>query len=210
MNKFAKACKECYEEWEASLPDIDSLPEPEYSKKHINRMERLFDRMRGDKYHYLTRKAVKVMIAAAVIFALMLCAFAIPSSRRYIIEHFDGFGMFTVSEHNGNAVNGIEVGYIPEGFELTEYSELDKVVDFMYESPKGEYFSISKSASNINVLFNIENGQIEEFTRNNITYSFAKNELQRDYVMWSENDYIYCIDGTLSKEELLKIAQNLK
>ncbi len=210
MNNFAQACKECYEDWDASLPDVDSLPDPQYSKKHIKRMKKLFDQMRGNKYHHLTRRAVKVMVAAAVIFALMLCAFAIPSSRNYIIERFDGFGVFTITENNDNAVNGIEVGYIPEGFELTEKYTSPKTVKFIYKSSNGKAFTINKNASDSNVLFNTEDGKEETIVKGNTIYSFITNNSDSDCIIWQENDYIYCIRGVLAKEEFLKIAEKLK
>ncbi len=210
MSKFEQACAECFEEWEASLPDIESLPDPQYSKKHNYKMKKLFDQMRGDKYHYFTRKAVKVMIIAAVIFALMLCAFAIPSSRKYIIDRFDGFGIFTISQHNHNAVNGIDVGYIPEGFELKVTDEHDKIIEQIYENAESVSLSISKRASNVYALFNTVDSESKEVTIDNVTYSIVVNSSARSYIMWSESDYIYCVDGTLPREELLKIAQNLK
>ena len=43
MSKFARACILSYEEWVATIPE--ELPKPEYSKRHIRRMNALKNKM---------------------------------------------------------------------------------------------------------------------------------------------------------------------
>ncbi len=211
MNNFAESCKLSFEEWLSNAPNYEDFPEPQYSKKHTKRMERLFDQMRGNTYHRYTSKTVKIMFVAAVITALMLCAFIIPSSREYLLENFDLFGMFEITEHNGNTVSDeIEVGYVPEGYELVKKNTTNKTVEYTYESANSENLYIRKYSSSATIKFNTEGGNIEEITIDNITYSYSTNSATLDSIIWTENDYIYQIEGNLSKEEMFKIAENLK
>ncbi len=211
MSKFAEACRLSYEEWEATLPNIEDIPEPEYSKRHIKRMNKLFDQMRGDKYHHFTRKTVRVMIIAAVLATLLLTAFVIPSSKEYLVENFDLFGIYKISEHNNNAVSGeIDVSYIPEGYELVGIDISPISIINSYKSKDGQKITISINASSASVEFNTENSNIEEITVENITYLCATRTNGSNVIIWSKNDYIYQVRGDFAKEELIKIAESIK
>ncbi len=211
MSNFAEACRLSFMEWDATLPNVEELPVPQYSKKHIKRMERLFDQMRDNTYHRFTSKTVRVMIIAAVIAALVLSAFVIPSSREYILKNFDVFGIYQMTEHNNNAVSGeIVVDYIPEGYELVKEDRFSRNIVYFYEHENGKSFFISKHSSSMEVAFNTETGYIEEVTIGKITYSYNTNASGVNSVIWSKNDYIYQIEGSLSKTEFFEIAKNVK
>ncbi len=210
MDKFAEACRLSFMDWDSSLPGLDELPEPNYSKAHIKRMNKLFDKMRGESYHRFTRKTVRVMVVAAVIFALTLCAFVIPSSREYLINDFDIFGMYKISEHNKNSVTGeIQAGYIPEGYKLVSTEKLNKLIANYYENDDGQIFYISKQSSSTKIEFDIESGTIEKIVDDNIEYTYYTSTCGFYGIIWTENDYIYQVDGQLSKDELIKIAENI-
>ena len=131
MNNFEKACEMSLNDWLATIPEI--VPEAEYTKNHEKWKRKLFNKMRGNRYHRFTTKTVKVLMIAAVLSALLLTAFVIPSSREYIIDNFDIFSRYQITEPNDNSVNGeITVGYIPEGFELAETIVQDKHIAYKY------------------------------------------------------------------------------
>ena len=143
MTKFEQACLLAFEDWADDIPD--DLPEPEYSEKHKRWVKKLFNKMRGDHYHRFTTNTVKVMLVAAVLSALLLTAFVIPSSREFIIDKFDIFSTYKLTEDNGNSVNGeITVGYIPEGFELESFDTHSKIINYKYSSQNNKYFTIFK------------------------------------------------------------------
>ena len=133
MSNFEKACEMSLNDWLSTIPE--EVPEAEYTKNHEKWKRKLFNKMRGNRYHKFTTKTVKVMLVAAVLCALLLTAFVIPSSREYIIDNFDIFSRYQITESNDNSVNGeITVGYIPEGFELESSVLQDKHVYFRYVS----------------------------------------------------------------------------
>ncbi len=210
MTKFATACKLSFEDWVTEIPDFNDLPEPDYSKNHIKKMKNLFDKMRENKYHHFTSKTFKIILVAAVLFSLFtFYVFANPSSRKYIIEKFEEFGIFTLTEQKSDVVPDIEIGYVPQGFDLVNEIESKKYICMFYESSDGKELTVQKSASTSQIAFNNEDGQAEEIIIGNITYTYVTNSSEYKHILWTENNYIYSIDGTLSKEELLKIAINL-
>ncbi len=211
MSKFAEACKLSFEDWLLTMPNVEDLPEPQFSQRHIKRMNRLMDKMRGDKYHYFTRKTARALLVAAIIATLLLSAFVIPSSREFITENFDIFGIYKITEHNNNSVNSeITVDYLPEGYELVETDTFTKYVIYYYECPEKDSLYINKSSSSMELDFNTEQGYITKINIDNIVYSYSTNSANQNSILWTEKDYIYQVCGELPKEELLKIAQSVK
>lgn len=209
MSKLARACELSLNDWYATFPDV--IPEAECSKKHEKWKKNLFNKMRDDHYHRFTTKTIKVMLIAATLSALLLTAFVIPSSREFIIDNFDIFSRYKLTESNNNAVNGeITVGYIPEGFKLTNEQESARAMMNEYTDSNGGIFIISKYSSSTKVEFNTESGNVENIIGNSATYIFYIDKNNHNILVWNKNDYVYQIDGTLTKDELIKIAETVK
>lgn len=210
MSKFAKACILSYEEWVATIPE--ELPEPEYSKKHIRRMNALKNKMRGNVYHHFTTKTIRVMLIAAILLAFLMTAFVFPSSREAIMDDFNIASRYKMTKSNKNSVpDNITVGYIPEGFELESKESLSKYLIFKYSNSNGMSFTIYKAASSDEIDFDTETNSSEIIYINNIAYTYSENTVSNNKnIVWIGNDYIYRIDGNLTKDEMLKIAKNIE
>ncbi len=210
MNKFAQACIDSYNDWEKSLPDIETAPDPVYSKKHIRKMEKLFDKMRGNTYHILTKRAIRTILVAALISALLLCAFKVPSSREFTFKQRDKYTRFTLSTNNTKAVIYMDVDYLPEGYRLSLADESSTGYFRTYSSPDGKIVAISKDPPNSTIRFDTEGGSVTEVTIGNITYFVLTNFNNHTGIIWTVNDYIYLVSGPISQDELFKIAQNVE
>ena len=208
MNKLSQACELSLNDWLATFPD--EIPEAECSAKHEKWKKNLFNKMRDDRYHVLTTKAVRIIFVAAILCSLLLTAFVIPSSREFILENFDKYSMYKITENNKNSLNGkLDVGYIPEGFELEGMEIVDKNVLSKYKNKNGEFFTVSKSSSATEIFFDTENFVSEEIVDNNVTYIYCQDNENINNLIWTKNDYAYRVSGTLTKEELLEIAKNV-
>lgn len=209
MSKFAKACVLSYEEWVATIPE--ELPEPEYSKKHIRRMNALKNKMRGNVYHHFTTRTIKVMLVAAILLALMMTAFVFPSSRDSFMDNFNIASRYQMTKENKNSVpDEITVGYIPEGFELESKDKQSKYIAYDYSSSSNSYFTIIKHSSAIEIYFDTEDSITEQILIGNSTYLYYVDANGLGGIIWNEFDYIYRINGTISKDELINIAKTVK
>lgn len=209
MSKLALACEMSLNGWLATFPDV--MPKAEYTKRHEKWKKNLFNKMRDDHYHRLTTKTVKVLLVAAVLFALLLAAFVIPSSREFILDKFDTHSTYKLTEDNNNSVTDeIVVGYLPDGFELQEQNTFDKQVVKVYSSDDGGFFTIYKSSSSMKVEFNTEGFITEEVEIDNIMYVYCQGKKGVNNIIWSKNDYVYQIESTFDKEILLKIAKTVE
>ena len=210
MSKFAKACILSYEEWVATIPE--ELPEPEYSKKHIRRMNALKNKMRGNVYHHFTTKTIRVMLIAAILLAFLMTAFVFPSSRDSFMDNFNIASRYQMTKENKNSVpDNITVGYIPEEFELESKESLSKILIYKYVSSDNLTFTVYKSASSGEIYFDTETNNSETICINNISYTYSENTLSNNKnIAWIVNDYVYRVDGNLSKDEMFKIAESIK
>ena len=209
MTNLAKACELSLNDWLETFPDI--IPEEESSKKHEKWKKNLFNKMRDDHYHRFTTRTIKVMLVAAILCALLLTAFVIPSSREFILDNLDHFSRYKVTENNKNSVDGeITVGYIPEGFEFESKGKAGKNAYVKYDSNEGAFFAIYKSSSEIEIYFNTEFSDSEETVVDGQKYIYCKGNLSVDNLIWTKNDYVYRMDGTLTKEEFIKIAKTVE
>lgn len=206
MSKLRQACELSLNEWLQTLPD--TFPEPEYSKKHEKWKKKLFNKMRNDRYHRFTTKTVRVLLVAAILTVLLLTAFVIPSSRQFVMENSGIYSRYRVTEYNKNSVNDeIIVGYIPEGFEYESSESFSKHIAVKYRSNNEEVFTILKCSSAVEVDFNTEAIDSEEFCEEGIRYVSCKGDSGFNNLIWTKNDYVYRIDGNISVENMKKIAK---
>ena len=81
---------------------------------------------------------------------------------------------------------------------------------YKYTSEDNEEFVVSKFSSSIELDLDTETGNIETINIDEKVYSYYVDENNYNYLVWTVNDYVYRINGTISKDELLKIAETVK
>ncbi len=196
-------------DWGNSFPDI--IPEAEYTKRHAKWLKNLFNKMRDNKYHVFTTKTVRLITVAAIISTLLFTAFAIPSSREYIIENYGVFGTYKLTKSNNNSVNGkIKIGYVPAGFELVSEEKASKISWCNFADSQGKSIVISKNSSTAEIIFNTENIETHTITDNGVVYKCNIGSDGHSIVIWTKNDYIYMINASLPEDELIKIAKTVE
>lgn len=204
MNNFEEACLISCEKWVSSFSDKDDFV---FSKSFDKRMDILTDKMRNNKYHRMSRKTMRVLIVAAIILSFATTAFAIPSTRKYLITQFKDHFLYTVTDiAEINKTDNIVVEYIPDGFIKTDEDVSD--IGIYNEYCKDELrFIIYKNP--IDVSVNYDNTSYEVMEINNIEFIIA--ELNNTMVIiWNNGLYTYRISGNIDKELLLRIAASTK
>lgn len=208
MNNLKDACILQNNSWIQDIPDI--LPEPDYSKKHIRAINRLKNKMRNDRYHRVTANTFRVLVAAAVIFALAVTAFAIPATRDFIIEKFDKYSTVIFSSNEkADGIGTLELGYIPEGFELTKETSLNIVMLKSYVNDTNRFFEIEKSLTTFEIAFDTEEYDYEEIVINSQTYVYYQMSDEVLGLIWNSDGYTYKITTNLDLDEAIKISENI-
>lgn len=209
MSKLAEACALSFEEWISTFPE--AMPKAECSPQHEKWKKKLFNKMRNDRYHVLTTKSIKIMLVAAILCALLMSAFVFPSSREGFVNSFDDFSLFKITKDNNNYVNTeLKVDYLPEGFKFESSRFEGKILINRYVNNEGEFFTVMKHSSSIELDYNSEKNVTNEMFVNRVKYIYCVGDLDINNIMWTKNDYVYQIEAHFDKEELLKIAQGME
>ena len=206
MSNFEAALILMDDRWISSLePAEDFQP----SKKHEKAMKKIFDKMRGDKYHRLTRKSVALLVAAAILISAITVIAANKNIKNQIVETFDDYSIFRIDKPINDEITSLEVGYIPDGFNITESESTEYTVYLTYER-NDKHIEISKNADSTDYYFDSEEYKPYKTTVNDTEYVIA--QISDDYysIMWNNDGSNYNLEGNLPLQELLKIAISTK
>ncbi len=173
-------------------------------------MSKLLDKMRGDKYHNFTRKTVKFIAIAAIILSLTITAFAIPSSRNFIIKKFSEYSSYNIAD-NGDSkkVEELAVGYVPPGYELSEKFESNDSYVYTYTNSDGT-LHISKEILSTEVNFDTEESDYKTMELNGIKYVIYYPDENYTGVIWNNGEYIFSVDGSLDEDEIMRVAKTVE
>ncbi len=207
MTNFEKACLLSCEEWVNTLSTIDDF---QFSKSYERKMKKLFNKMRNDKYHRFTTNTVKVLVAAAIIMSIATTAFAIPTTREYIFNHFKNYAVYTVADvDQAEQIEPISVGYLPDGFVKNQEDVAKDRITTIYES-EDSWITIVKWKIDSSIYQDNENNNYEVVQIKGIDYICSTNEEGNIEIIWNNGEYIYSVYSNLNMNELLTIAENLK
>ena len=102
----------------------------------------------------------------------------------------------------------IILNYIPSGFELFKDDTSKNRIHKIFSKDEKE-FTISISLAGENINLDTEQGDVIDVSVNGLKGHFITVE-KKDSLVWYDEDYTYRISGTISMEEMLKIAENLR
>ncbi len=210
MTPLEEACAISLKRWVDSLPD--NIEPYQFSKKHERRMKVLFNKMRGGRYHSITTRATVLLVAAILIFAMAVTAMAIPYTREFIIEKFFDHSTYTVVGGEYSEIGDIEIGYIPEGFELIEQYIGKSVVRLSYSSKiNNDWFDIRVTQNTNPTNFDTEKYEKQFFYGMKTTYiGYFDKEYNHYGLLWNDDVFSYNIIGTIDLAAEIKIAESIK
>lgn len=218
---LTEACVVAQEQWIATLPEQEE--NHIFSRQFDRRMNQLYNKMRGDHYHYLSRASLSVLVAASLIAALMITSVAYGPARRFLIKVFDDHTEFQ-TENTGLASipMDIQFGYLPPGFKLTE-REIDGETcaldeqgkmgfgsDYHFEDEDGRWIDVSKHPAGGWMGVDSEDHPIEILQYNNIDYYISHSDEDFYGVYWMIGGVQYDIGGNISRESIVKMAYQIR
>lgn len=210
MNNLQLAAIECNKRWMATLPE--NPPEPEYSEEFHKNMAKLLDKMRGNRYHYFTKKTARVILVAAIIMSLLtVTVFATTDLGAYILDELSDHAIFQSLFEPKEDVDGkIDYGYIPEGFEMTEDDYQGNYCSIAFENRHSEHFAILKMKNGYEMGVDNEYAQKAIIQTSNAELIIYEKDNGDIRVVWCDENYTYRVGGNISQEEAIKIAENIK
>lgn len=206
-----------------TYPDDEEL-EKEYptSRKKIRRYRNILkekEYRRKSIWLYVNRAAVAFLCIISLIFGLVMLNSDVRASvEKVILKLHDKYTEFvfnvTADEFASYDLEDFEIGYIPEDFEVLNENIYDdmKYIDFI-NTKKGDAMIVIQIFDSAQTSVGIDNEQM--------TYEKMKIGSNEAWLMYNEkencgsllivdNKFSILVFADLSKEELIKIGENIR
>ena len=221
---LSSAFTEYLDEQIAKIPsDVElskRFPLPKKEAKWINRRikEKRHNRHRSLAVIYTQRVAIIFLVFVSLSFALLSTSSKVQAAiKDTVVEWYEKYILFkfTSSDDTNNDVrlpDSYNIEYIPDTFKQTESIQRVDFRQYVYTDNKDNYLVIEISSIDVSeIMVDIEyNGYDEIPLRGEKAYLLYNDENQSGILTWSDGNNTIMVDGILSKEELIKIAENIK
>lgn len=212
-----EACKLVLVENMKEYDNLEALLKPNYSDAFRRKLKDIKIAQNTTSILRLIAKRVAIfMLICLVSFSTVLVVNAEAREKFFdwIIEIFPEFSIFTpqsINENNSLAdPTSLKINYIPEGFKLLDPSEGRKMLVYNYLDEDNRKLTIKLFASSDtgNSYYDTENIEIEEFNfKGSQAYTWQTNKMT--YLIWYQDGIECHITGDLSKDEIIKVAENI-
>jgi hypothetical protein len=194
--------------------------EPEtvkFSSEHETAMRKIF---RKERNKLLIKKILRhskrvAVFLLAVIIVLSITVFSVEAWRikalNFIIEMNKSHSQINFGGNNakGNsyAVNGINLGYIPEGFMLEKKDANNNMASLVFKGEK-YYFIFSMSDIANTLAIDTESASIKKTNINGQDALFSSNN-NVNILVWHDEELSFSLSGTIEENEMVRIAENI-
>ena len=201
-----------------SLPTDEELKDITFSENFENKMQKLI-RAQKKSYFYLINTVGKraAVIILAIMISLTATTFGVKAIRESVIKFItETFEKFTaVSVENEEADAQVEIiktapQYIPEGYTLESEMESGGIYRVIYSSLGNSTIDYIQQI-NIGTIYNVdtENNGFDKIYINSLeSIKYVKNK--SNIVVFADKNYLYTIQGQVSFDELIKMAESIK
>ncbi|WP_288527244.1 DUF4367 domain-containing protein [uncultured Eubacterium sp.] len=209
MTAIEEACMFSCENWIDSFPQ--KIPKHKFSREHKKAINKI---LYSDNKKYkvtFSKRNIKILLIAAVLLSLAATVvFAVPKSREFIVNKFSNHSEYNITDtDNIKDVKSLTVNYIPKGFEVTEEHTASGFCILKYENGE-KSFSIKKLSLDFTINYDTEKYKSEEIKINGITAVYYKPDNDMHGIIFNNGEYIYSVSGHISKDEIVKVAQNIE
>lgn len=206
--------------WCAEQPTEEELAEISVSPAFVEKMHRLFQRQKYGYYALFGTVGRRVAsIVVALLVGMTVTTFSVKALRdpvvRFITEVFESFtSILFVNDEPAESDAGMKAvvpAYIPEGYEVEQqFSDGETVHRVTYYNKENqERVLYTQRWEDVSIL-NINTEGIEYHTvQVNGTTGIAYTQNESTVIMFVYGQYTFTVKGSLSEEELLRIAASI-
>jgi len=203
------------DEFEQEMDELEKEPleHKELPEKYRKIERRYYNRLYGNKtkkYLYLRRAVACILICMSIGFA---CLMAAPNVRATLWESmvtfYEKYLKIEFGADNGEQIGEFYAGYIPDGFVRTDVFESKLKNTYQYENDSliftiNYYYSTEKT-----LVFDSEQGMPHPIRINGQEAFWIEYDNQACSVAWKIDNCVFVVEGNISRNEMIKIAENL-
>jgi len=215
-NSMEEACQLALYEDMKDYNSVEILQNPIYSKNFIKKLKEYNIKQNNNVYFLIAKKAV-IYILVFIMSLSTVLVFNTEARTKFInwiIEKFPKYSIFTsqnANEDNSSVdLASFKIKYIPKGFELSDTHEMRNALIYNYLSDNNQEFDIKLSvlSGENKSYYDTESAEIEELIfKESQAYMWQTDGIT--YLLLHKDGIDFHIYGSLNKEEILKIAENI-
>ncbi len=216
-NSLKKACEIALVRDSKDYNNIEILRKPNYSKNFRRKLKDIRIRQSTNNIFMLIAKRVAVFVLVCVLSFTTVLVVNVEAREEvfnWITEVFDKFCIFNPQniDKDNNLAEPIllKINYIPNGFKLKDTQEFRKMLVYNYLSNNNQELIIKLFSSDRKgrSYYDTENVEIEEFIFKE-SQAFTWQTDKMTYLIWHQDGIECHVSGNLSKDEVIKIAENI-
>lgn len=214
----------------AILEQIPMETDHAFSRKFERKMDRMIRRERygmfyrsGTNYRIMRIAKKAAILLLAVLLLGIVLSFGVEAFRDkffQVIKSYDGIGKFWNTVYVDVEESGTfglkEPQYIPDGFVLVDAYEGERIRDWTYEGPDGEYILVEnrKIGEGMTESRDAEYDEEETVAIQGVDATLLTRYGEWGYrdLIWYEKDMRYTVYASIDVpvEELIRIAEEMK
>lgn len=206
------------EEAEVEIEKLNSQPEyqpdPHEEKMIMETIDRTLQRQRWKHAFKTAGRAIQKVSVFLVILLIGVCTtvITVEAIRTPFINWLISLQKDSSTIHfkEESDMTDITFGYLPEGYEASLVSADSKTTYYSIENDVGNviFLMINSLDSDSGLNVDTENAEVSEFSLNGKKAISVKKE-DRNTLIWTVGQYSCILEGQLSIEEMIRIAENI-
>ncbi len=202
-----------------ALPGEEELQAITISEKTERRMERLFYHQKHFYYTWINTAAKRV---ACILIALFLAATVTTASVealregfiRFVIETFEKGSTIWFSKEDEGALTYQPItpkipAYLPQGYHLAADMSNEFEVNLIYEADRTETINYIQQSKGSKTTVNTEGISYEKIVVANTYEGIIFQNVGSWFLIFNDDEYMYTVIGTVSREEIIEIAGSI-
>ena len=216
-SSMKRACEIALAEDIREYDIVEISNKPKYSRAFRQKLRGIKIKQNFNNTFMLMAKRVAIFVLVCILgFSVVLAANVEAREKVFdwIVEVFEKFSVFTYqkadSNNNLTELTSLKINYVPEGFELTDIHEGRNMLIYSYSTDSNQGFDIKlfTSSDENKSYYDTEGVEIEEIIfKGSQAYMWQTNEII--YLIWHQDGIECHVIGNLSKDEILKVAENI-
>ena len=206
------------EEAEKEIEELNSQPEyqpdPHEEKMIMESIDRTLQRQRWKHAWKTASRIIQKVSVFLVILLIGVCTtvITVEAIRTPFINWLISLQKDSSTIHfkEESDMTDITFGYLPEGYEASLVSADSKTTYYSIENDVGNviFLMINSLDSDSGLNVDTENAEVSEFSLNGKKAISVKKK-DRNTLIWTVGQYSCILEGQLSIEEMIRIAENI-
>lgn len=198
-------------------PSIEKINEMELPRHYEMKMRKVIRHYQNKtKLKKLMKSAGRVaswlLVVVGIVFLFLLQFDEVRAScKNVVMKVYERFIQYDFKSSVSDK-DIIEVGFVPEGYELESEEFKSDGMDIMYKNNLEDTVRISFFKDNRTIYLDNEHYLIRDVQINNLKGEFfeAQSESFKNYIIWSTQNGCVYIASSLDFDTMIKIAENIK